>query len=261
MKRYISKVKLLALVLILGLNHLSSIIVYKDNIIYDYENDRYYANQVYDFSKINRIRDRKKLFCDFMYLIIESENKEIISNREKILALREKKSLTQEQVNFINNIEKVYKLDISEYISQIDWDRMLKRVDIVPKELAISQTAVESGWGTSVFAKKANNMFGHWTYKVGTGLVPTKRDEGQTHEIAVFDSVNDSVKKYMLNLNTNKAYTYFRDLRCQLRKQGEKLDAEVLSSGLINYSGIGEDYIRMIRLIIKDVSRYWRKDD
>lgn len=146
-------------------------------------------------------------------------------------------------------------LELSEIGSEINWDALFSRVDIIPAELAITQSAIESGWGTSVFAHKANNMFGHWTYQVGTGIVPLRRNEGQTHEIAIFNSVNASVKKYMLNLNTNRAYSEFRKLRHKLRKSNIELKGETLSAGLINYSGVGNDYIVLINSIISDVSK------
>ncbi len=260
MKEYIFNSKLIiSLLLFWGLSHsLQSRIVFNDYMKYDYEADRYYSTHIYDFSTIKNIKARKRLFVDFMSLIIETENRSILMNRNKIKKLRLKKVLTQEELTFINNIEKVYLLDVSANSENIDWDELENRVDIIPKELAITQSAIESGWGTSVFAQKANNMFGHWTYKVGTGLVPTARDEGATHEIAIFRTINDSVVKYMLNLNTNSAYSKFRIIRRDLRKTNSELRGELLSEGLINYSGIGEQYLNMINSIIKDVSKFWR---
>lgn len=263
MKEYIFNFKTIILfyLLVWVSTSLSARIVYNDNMKYDYEADRYYSSRIYDFNQIKDIRKRKKLFVDFMSLIIETENRDILANRNKIKELRLKKTLTQEELTFINNIEKVYLLAISESSIDINWKELLHRVDIIPKELAITQSAIESGWGTSVFAKKANNMFGHWTYKIGTGLVPTERLDGQTHEIAIFSTINDSVVKYMLNLNTNSAYRKFRDIRQDLRKSNSELKGELLSSGLVNYSGVGQRYIELINSIIKDVSKYWRFDD
>lgn len=263
MKEFIFKYKIIILLtLLLGLvNPLHSRIVYKDNMKYDYEANRYYSAKIYDFSQVKDIKKRKKLFVDFMSLIIETENRNILMNRTRIKELSKKKTLTQEELTFINNIEKVYLLEMSEKREDINWDELLNRVDIIPKELAITQSAIESGWGTSVFAKKANNMFGHWTYKVGTGIVPTERDEGKTHEIAIFSTINDSVVKYMLNLNTNSAYRQLRNIRRELRKNNSELDGEMLSTGLLNYSGIGQQYVKMINSIMKDISKYWRIDD
>lgn len=258
MKKYIFNYRLKILLICLCLFStvfLFSRIVYEDCVKYDYQTDRYYSNRVYDFSQIKDIKLRKKLFIDFMSLIIETENREILTSKSKLKLLSKKNDLTKLEHNYINNIEKVYLLEVSESSENINWDELFKRVDIIPTELAITQSAIESGWGTSIFAKKANNMFGHWTYQVGTGIIPSRRDKGQTHEIAIFNSVNASVKKYMLNLNTNNAYNYFRKLREDFRKSNIELKGEMLSPGLINYSGVGHDYIIMINAIIADVKK------
>lgn len=256
-----NKIILFFLIYLSHYGFLHSVLVYKDYISYNYETNKYFSKRIYDFSLEKDIKSRKKLFCDFMYLVIETENNDIYRNRKEIIRLKEKNRLTLDELNFINNLEKVYKIDISERSENIQWNKLLRRVDIVPKELAISQTAIESGWGTSVFAKKANNLFGHWTYQIGSGIVPSRRDEGQTHEIAIFNSVNDSVKKYMLNINTNSAYKHLRELRAELRSQNKELDGRVLSSGLINYSGVGDTYVKTINLIINDISKYWSLND
>ena len=38
---------------------------------------------------------------------------------------------------------------------------LLVRVDIVPLSLALSQAAIESGWGTSRYMNEGNAIFGH----------------------------------------------------------------------------------------------------
>lgn len=262
MKEFTSnnKITLCVCLLIFGIGSLSGRLVYGDYMKYDYEADRYYSSYIYDFSKTKNIKKRKKLFIDFMSLIIESENRNILNNRYKVQELNQKKTLTSQEHSFINNIEKVYLLEVSTSSKEIDWVELLNRVDIIPKDLAITQSAIETGWGVSEFAKKANNMFGHWTYKIGTGIVPSRRDAGQTHEIAIFNTINDSVVKYMLNLNTNYAYHKFRSIRKDLRESNSELRGDLLSAGLINYSGVGQQYVTMINAIIKDISKYWRID-
>lgn len=257
MKEYLLKFLITGPLLILPLftGKLEARVVYSDYMSYNYNSDRYISKHIYDFSKISDIKTRKKLFINYMSLIIDTENSEIMANREKLLELKEKKELTQRNLNFINNIEKVYLMQVSESVAEIDWKELLSRVDEIPTELAITQAAIESGWGTSGFAKRANNIFGHWTYKVGSGLVPNERKPGMTHEIAVFDSVNDSVKKYLLNLNTNNAYKRLRVLRSGMRDKNEELRGEVLSAGLQSYSEMGNAYVKMINSMMSDISK------
>ena len=77
-------------------------------------------------------------------------------------------------------------------------------MDIIPEMMVLVQAANESGWGTSRFSRMGLNLFGQWCYVRGCGLVPRAEEDGR-HEVAKFDSVNDSVC-YMRNINTHGAY-------------------------------------------------------
>lgn len=264
MKEFTSNLKIISLasLLLLLTTTICGRLVHKDNINYDYGANRYYSNQAYDFSQIKNVKNRKKFFIDFMSLIIQSENRDILDSRIKLIELSEKKILTIKELTFINNIEKVYLLKVSEKREDINWKKILNRVDIIPLELALTQSAIESGWGTSVISRKGNNMFGHVTYKVGTGIAgPSQSYDGRAYEMAIFSSVNDSVKKYMLNLNTNNAYKKLRNIRKNLRDSNSEVHGESLSSGLMNYSEVGIKYEKMINLIIRDITKYWRVND
>ncbi|HKJ91279.1 MAG TPA: glucosaminidase domain-containing protein, partial [Oceanipulchritudo sp.] len=46
-------------------------------------------------------------------------------------------------------------------------DDLRRRVDVIPPSLALAQAALESGWGTSRFAREGNNLFGIWCYTPG----------------------------------------------------------------------------------------------
>jgi len=116
--------------------------------------------------------------------------------------------------------------------------------------LALAQGAVESAWGKSRFVREANNIFGHWTYSEN-GLIPNNREEGKTHRIRIFNSLQDSVNAYVLNLNRNKAYKKFRQKRYQARVEGKKFDGLMGAKTMINYSGIREKYIKILISIIK----------
>ena len=84
----------------------------------------------------------------------------------------------------------------------------------VPYEMIIGQAALESGWGTSRFAKEANNLFGIRTF---TESVPHLRPQGIDKwpgwGVRVFASKCDSVKEYVRLLNEHPAYAEFRKLR------------------------------------------------
>jgi len=121
---------------------------------------------------------------------------------------------------------------------------LLRRVDVLPASLVIAQAAMESSWGGSRFASQANNLFGMWTWG-DKGLVPNRRDPGKTHKIAVYDSILDSVRAYLLTINRVPAYARLRDIRTRTH------DPLRLSEGLVHYSEKGEFYVADIKKIIR----------
>ncbi len=115
----------------------------------------------------------------------------------------------------------------------------------------MSQAATESGWGKSRFFKKANNIFGHWTYNEKIGMVPLKREAGKKHFIRKFPNLQASIAAYMLNLNRTGAYKEFRTKRKEMRMAKKLIDGMQLSSTMTKYSGIGHDYLKILKSIIR----------
>jgi Bax protein len=127
---------------------------------------------------------------------------------------------------------------------------LLRRVDEVPVGLVLAQAANESGWGTSRFAREANNLFGVWTWDEDAGVTPGRRRKGQTHLVRVYDDLRGSVRSYLHNLNAGHAYVELRRMRAEMRARGEPLDPLALAAGLGAYSQRGEAYVAEIRQMI-----------
>ena len=130
-------------------------------------------------------------------------------------------------------------------------DALLRRVDVIPVSLVLAQAANESAWGTSRFAREGNNLFGIWTWDESKGIVPKKRAPGHRHLVRRFDSIQESVRYYLHNLNSHPAYTQLRILRAHAREQGRPLRGSELAAGLTRYSARGEEYVRLIRQLIQ----------
>ena len=97
-------------------------------------------------------------------------------------------------------------------LPHVGLDVLKRHVDIVPPSLALAQSAEESGWGTSRFAIKGNALFGQRIYRGDKGMVPLRRDPDKQHRVRQFDHPQESVSRYLHNLNTHWAYDMFRDL-------------------------------------------------
>lgn len=122
--------------------------------------------------------------------------------------------------------------------------QLKRRVRSVPVSLILAQSALESSWGTSRFAVEGNNLFGIRTWGK-KGLVPEGRDTGSTFLVARYDTILDSIKAYIITLNSHHLYVKFRTLRL------ESQDPEVLSEGLLFYSENRESYITKVNRIIR----------
>lgn len=186
-------------------------------------------------------------FFEFLYPRIETANKKILEDRAFILSLNKNMNLETSSTEFkrLSKIAKRYGVK-----KTLDYEKLIKKVDIVPPAMALAQAAVESGWGMSRFVKEGNNLFGHWTYgKVG--IMPKRRDPGAKHLIRIFSSIEGSITAYMLNLNKGRAYYDFRNKRAQSRTKSKNPEGLALSQTMINYSGIKEKYLKILRRMIK----------
>ena len=90
-----------------------------------------------------------------------------------------------------------------------------------------------------------------WTWKT-KGIVPSRRDEGKTHKVKVYENVLDSVRAYQLTLNRLDPYEEFRQLRTNTD------DPLIIAEGLELYSERGQDYVEDIKSVIRsnDLQEY-----
>lgn len=189
--------------------------------------------------------EKKQRFFDFMRPIVNDENARILSLREKLLHAKENNN----RKTFV--AKTAYDYDVDWEPGKENWDVLLGRVDAIPLELVLAQSANESAWGQSRFATEGNNFFGQWCYREGCGMIPDRRDAGKKHEVARFKSVNASVRSYLKNINTGRYYAPLRKIRKQNRTAGKEPDAYAQAGGLIKYSQRREAYVKEIRHIIE----------
>jgi Bax protein len=205
-----------------------------------------------DLAQVQDVELKKSLFFRGLLPIVLAENQKVIELRSYISILLKKgvMQLSDADRRWLKAIALQHKIKGS--ISDVSFQRkLLRRVDVVPPALVLAQAANESAWGTSRFARKGNNLFGQWTYRQSEGLVPLARPDGKTYAVRAFGSIDASVRAYIQNINSNAAYTELRQLRQQMRDKGEVLDGHVLATGLMAYSGRGEDYIVELQAMMR----------
>lgn len=206
-----------------------------------------------DFAEISDIPERKDAFFGYFRPIIAQQNEHLRDQRAQVLVLheqfQEQRSLPRSQQQQLRHFVKEFEVEASGPEAKIK--ELLLRVNEIPEALALAQAAAESGWGTSRFAREANNYFGQWCFRTGCGLVPSRRAAGARHEVATFDSPVVAVQAYFRNLNTFHIYEDFRQKRQQLAEQEQPLTAHDLVGELLSYSERGEHYIDELRAIIR----------
>ncbi len=208
-----------------------------------------------DLGDVSSSNKRKSVFIRALLPMVLLANNEIRIERSILEKIKRNYSLYKHisgsQQHALRSLAERYRVNMDRNSPEQIFKKLEMRIDTVPPDLALAQAANESAWGTSRFSRVANNLFGEWTYQQGQGIVPTGRPEGQTYEIEKFNTVYDSVRSYLHNLNTHKAYREFRLIRSEMRQAGDTPDGISLSEGLLRYSTRGEEYIKEIQTMIR----------
>ena len=202
-----------------------------------------------EFDKIEDVQEMKQTFFNYLLPEINKKNNEIQLIRKKVI----KKDLSKEE---LTKLYKKYRINEDSEIAAL-----LEKIDIIPPSLVLSQAALESNWGRSRFAKFYHNYFGLWCFERGCGVIPKKRDKGDTHEVAKFSSPEKAIDFYFLSINRNKSYEVLRKIRQDKRSKSQSITGLSLSEGLTNYAEIGYEYVDRIRRVItsNELSKYDRE--
>lgn len=207
-----------------------------------------------DFGAIRDIDIKKQVFFDFLQPYVDAKNMEVQRQRQRLLGLMEKMRagyvLDVAEITFLLELSRQYEVPTDNLQDQGFLQLLLRRVDVIPPSLVLAQAANESAWGTSRFAQEGYNFFGQWCYQEGCGLVPGNRRPSDNHEVKSFNSVEEAVNAYFLNLNTFPSYQYLRLIRQDLRQNEQPIDGISLTEGLRSYSERGDAYIEDLRQMI-----------
>jgi Bax protein len=214
----------------------------------------YASDPVPDFKEYERVQDKKRAFFDYLKPAIASQNEYISTVRALIIKYQEMylagQAYSEDQQEELDWLINEYRVTNSEELKPV-FTELLRKVDVIPEDLVLVQTANESAWGTSRFARKGYNFFGLWCFEKGCGFVPNRRNEGASHEVAKFDDLTEAMYSYMRNLNSHPAYKELRAIRLQHRNAQKEVTGHALAEGLSKYSERGQEYIEELRQMIR----------
>lgn len=213
-----------------------------------------------DLRGIEQVEARKAAFFGYLRPIVEARNGSISADRERLLTIAQRHAeegrISVLDELWLRRLARDYRLEWTGDAAGEQIAELKRRVDIVPTPLVLVQAAKESGWGTSRFAREANNLFGQWCYREGCGLVPKRRAAGASHEVRSFASVAHAVDAYLRNINSGNSYARLRLIRAGLRAQGKRLTGAALADGLLFYSQRRQAYVEEVKSMLRQYHEF-----
>jgi Bax protein len=207
------------------------------------------------------LTEKHKKFIKNFYPGAAEVNKKIMHERQMLLKKRTnyrhvmRHNSLREQ---LNNVAKRYRFGDNFFDKTITRqqfrkkiDTMLYHVDYIPEKLVMAQAIIESGWGTSKFAREINNYYGIRCYTPGCGRAAANV-ENPSFWVKAYPNVEACISEYLWTLNTGAAYKGLRQTRKELRNANQYPDAIQLAQGLERYSEKGSEYIKLVEAIISD---------
>ena len=200
------------------------------------------------------VRKKKVTFLFGLVPMVLAANEEVMLERKRLdeSSAKQKagKPWSQAERDWLQALASHYRVGGS-IDAPATLDELMMRVDVIPTSLVLAQAAIESGWGTSRFAAEGNALFGQWTYD-GSGITPKEQRAASKgdYRIRAFARPKDSIRAYLLNLNTHQTYAALRQERQDLRQDRKPLTGDALASGLLKYSERGQAYVDELRTLI-----------
>ncbi len=184
------------------------------------------------------VAEKKKKFFEMMLPAILVAKEEIAINLHRVLAISEKKSMTDDDSLFMEKLKKKYKAS--------DMEMLINRLHTFPVSIVLAQSAIESGWGTSRFFLEANNPFGLWSFDPKQERIEASSTRhGTKIYLRKFSNLEEAIDAYYTTLATGGPYAEFRTERLKSN------DPYVLVNYLINYSERREAYVDEVKGVIR----------
>lgn len=182
---------------------------------------------------------KKNIFLSYTLTAILNANKKVLATRNKLIQIKTDSTFAQDSL-FVDSLKALY------YANDIN--ELLERVDILPPSLVIAQAIDESGWGTSYFSLQGNSIFGMRAPR--NSKAPTLVHPRSKFKTYKFESLEQGIEEYLLNINRHRYYKPLRDRRAILRKKEFSITGLKLLPGLAKYSTRGQGYVRTIKKFI-----------
>lgn len=184
------------------------------------------------------IEDKKETFIDMLIPSILVVKHRLAKERKKVAKLLRVEVLSEKDALWLTKKRHIFKAS--------NIHELYNKMELHPTSIIMAQAIIESGWGTSRFFEKANNVFGIWSFNQHEARIAASEKRGKTTiYLKKYKSLEASIYDYLLMLSTKDAYREFRERRL------ESQDPFVLVQELGRYSELGDEYIQNLKNTIK----------
>ena len=159
------------------------------------------------------------------------------------------KTIKARKPDLVYNDSKEFIIALESCIKWVEKDK--NRFQIVPREIIIAQAVIESDYGTSRFAKEANNLFGIRTYDLSLPHVKPLGQPESKFGLKKYKDKCDSVVDYYKVINNGHAFERFREVRYQMILLNE-IDVFELVETLERYAS-NPNYVNLVKKTIKQL--------
>ncbi|MEI6857095.1 glucosaminidase domain-containing protein [Psychrilyobacter sp.] len=209
--------------------------------------DKLVPRVVYSMDNVSlrglNVSKKKQKFFEIMVPTAMVVAEEIEETREGLKLIMEGKRDRDEEY-----LSKMY---IKYRVKEKDIEILYHKLKPVPISILLSQAILESGWGTSRFFEKANNIFGVWSVDPTEPRI--KAGEARVNKqvyLRSYPTLKESMADYMKLLARHKAYSSFRE-KLQVTD-----DYKILVPKLDKYSEMEEVYINRLLATIEHNKLY-----
>ena len=157
------------------------------------------------------------------------------------------KTIKARKPDLVYNDSKEFLSALESCIKWVEKDK--NKFQIVPREIIIAQAVIESDYGTSRFAKEANNLFGIRTYDLSLPHVKPLGQPESKFGLKKYKDKCDSVVDYYKVINNGHAFERFREVRYQMVLLDE-IDVFELAETLERYAS-NPNYVNLVKKTIK----------
>lgn len=184
------------------------------------------------------IKEKKQKFIDMMIPSILVAKQQLKYKRERVAKLILQKDISYKDQEWLAQKREKFKA--------LDNYELYNKMETHPTSIIIAQAIIESGWGTSKFFQKANNVFGVWSFdSKEKRLSASKKRGNRTIYLRKYKNMEESIYDYLLTLSKKENYKEFREKRLETK------DPYKLANYLTQYSEEREKYTKRVKDMIK----------